>query len=499
MVTSYTSLLTSGRRRCASRVPLTGGQFRRAAAECPLPNNVFTPFPPRDQAVGSIVKSFAALPPIQCYRRFISKHPTNHLCHRIECFFLPNDEGHLMVCSGLYLLRPGHAALRVNSLYDGLIAQWSLGDESRRDRCSVIRGSRSSNASSCAMTRFGRFLAWPSDGGLEFFDRYAAASCHRERFFVGDCVRAVDFSPDRLSLVVISSYLRYFVLRILTNFSFDQRTPLQVISETNLAVFDDTLTVQPGTNDLVAVRHSPSGRSIAIGTKDGHFMVLSVGRFDQPILVNFGFFENSRRLTQPMRLSNYKAFDYLSQNTSSFVESNASEELAFASQFGEVILCSFTLLGRIHEVASFRLVPTSEQDCQISCLRFARVESWLAVGLSSGDMILMHSKTLRPLTKLQMESANFGPQFASNLDQIHNFTSLSFSCTDSYLAAGATDGRVRIWCLKRTVGPLSELCRRKIRSLCPKDQIKTLPLHPAILEYLNKSLVIRTDGDDSME
>lgn len=192
-----------------------------------------------------------------------------------------------------------------------------------------------------------------------------------------------------------------------------------------------------------------------------------------------------------MRLASYKAYDFVPSGP----VDDGFDYLALGTDSREIILCSLSSTSIDRELARSQISTTSDENLRINCLRFAGAEPWLAVGLSSGEVILLHSETLRTLSWICLEPAEFGPSLAPDLSATHAFTSLCFSFSDSYLAAGATDGQVRIWCVKRIIGPLTELCRRRIRGLCPKDRIRELPLHPIMQEFLSESLVHRSDWD----
>lgn len=424
--------------------------WRQQCRMRPYPLGLFEKFPGPPHRVGQLINAFHVFCATNAY---IGQHWSilqfiyRRLMYRIFCTFEPYSEDQIFFSIDVYYRRRDRSR-RQN--IQGPYYQFYCMSISSGLFASTLPMVRPVKAGITTFSRNGRYIAWPCNNFFSIYDRQHSQTYTRCMYYL-----CSSFSPCSSMIAFMKCYGANFTVDIfLSNSTY-------IIESIQMSGASWMYT--PRFHDF-NIQWSRCGNYIGI-TYRGSLKV-----------INFSpECGSSQHLVMPMdvgyqaSLASPQAFDFRSVD-----RDRRSAHIAFASGKNEIFLFHHDQQGLGSRVATCPPLSTARR-LVTNCLCFSNGEDVLAVALSSAEIFLLHSSTLDVLISLQS-----GPVEAR---YFRGFTSVNFSCSDCYLTTGASDGFIRVWCVKQ-IDSLKRLCRQAIRCLCTMDNMRHLPLPTSSLEYL---------------
>lgn len=397
------------------------------------------------------------------------------IIQRVDCAFVPYSEEWLTVSVDLQI---AHAEI-LRSLNDGpmiFMAQHSVSDEERID----IPYRRSKKSTSTACCSDGNLIAWPGYTQFSVFNRFKGIRTRIPSFFEILCSA---FSPCGAYLALLTSNTDLLDLRIV-----DANT-LEIIAtgcylpdffpdhRPDAATFED---------NPIHLMWSKCGAYISMSTYYRELIIFNVTTMIESNSLNStlktvpfaGYHQDFYEISHP------QAYDFKSYH-SMHDKDLKTTFLALGTVDNNIRvfeICDQTVCEQIHETSYPCKYVENYPNLIINCIRYSNDLQILAVAMSKGIIDLVDSVSLLPLKSLP--PVTFLVDQPIQMPIFHGFSSLSFACSDKFLAAGATDGMVRVWCIRRPIGPLLALCRVAVRSHCKLEDMSQLPIPPFLLTYL---------------
>lgn len=440
-------------------------QSKMVRRMCPHPPRPFQPYTGRPVAEGEMVAAFQVWRP--------SFVVPDSVC-RVDCSFYPYSENWMTVSVDPQVQQLERRLVTMNNGPDIFMGRLSISDGQKID----IPYRRSRLSSSTACSPDGNLMAWPGYTHFCVFNHE-----ERRRKTVANSKNAIcgAFSPDGRYLAIISACMESYHLRIIDSSTFQDlvQWPFSRLYFQLLHGIVRTSNIRLYQMNPVNMLWSKCGEYIGVSTYHRELFVLKVKFVNCDGVEQITLSKLAYHVVL-CNVANPQAYDFISHMSEPYLAVGIVRNTIRVSKIHEHKLGPMIVETRVSDD------PVLKPDSVINCLRYSHSEKLLAVAMSSGIIQLLDSWSLSPLQTLQ--PAVFDMIIQPDNAPLHQgFCNLSFACSDNFLAAGSTDGKVRVWCLRRPVGPLIALCRTVIRSHCKLEDMSQFILPSLLLNYLQET------------